>query len=291
MKGNKKKILALTFIFSSLLLLATTQFPPWDVPAEANDVENPTIADKKTLEEGKEFYDLNCKACHGEKGLGDGVIPSGDFTSKVFTDQTDGAIFYKLKEGRGQMPSFKTMPETDLWHVIHYIRTFAAPKEIVDLKDASLVMEFKEADSAKYVIATVYEILENGDQTPAREIKVNFYIKRYFADMLIGGNRNYTDENGSVIISCPQGVPGDEGIIEVIAKVEDSEFNPAEVSESIAWGVEKKPYWNEDRQLWKNNDYVPLWLLALYFGITGGILLAIAYVLLLVFKIRKAGGR
>lgn len=282
------KLLALSFVFSSMLLIVSAQFPPWEVPAEANELENPSVNDKKTLEAGKAFYDINCKACHGATGLGDGVIPSGNFTSKVFTDQTDGALFYKLMEGRGQMPSFKAMPESDLWNVIIYIRTLAEPQEKVIRKDATIVLEFEEGDSLNYVTARVYEILEDGEQTAAKEIKVNFYIKRYFADMLIGGSRNYTNEEGSVKISFPQNVPGEEGILKVVARVEDTEYNPVSITQDVAWGIEKETYWNEDRQLWKNNDYVPIWLLALYFGITGGILLAIGYVMLLVMKIRKA---
>ncbi|MDT8392481.1 MAG: cytochrome c [Bacteroidales bacterium] len=290
MKGiQKKKIFVLTFILSGLLLIATAQFPPWNVPAEVNDLENPTTADKKSLEAGKSFYELNCQACHGQGGLGDGVIPSGNMTTKAFSDQTDGALFWKLQQGRGQMPSFRAAADTDLWNVINYIRTFAEPLEDVVRKDASIVLIFSESDSAKYVSAQVYEILENGEQTPAREIKVNFYIKRYFADMLIGGNRNYTTEDGTVSISFPEGIPGEEGKLAVIARVEDSEFNPAEIAQEVAWGIEKETYWNEDRQLWKNNDYVPVWLMISFFGVTAGILLAIAYVLMLVMKIRKAG--
>ncbi|RLD39847.1 MAG: hypothetical protein DRI83_00480 [Bacteroidetes bacterium] len=290
MKGtNKKKILALTFIFSSLLVLASTQFPPWDVPAEANDLENPITVDKKNLDAGKTFFDLSCKACHGATGLGDGAVPSGDFTTKAFTAQTDGAIFWKIQQGRGLMPSFKAMPETSLWQAIIYIRTLATPQEVVAMKNASIVIEFDESNNKKLVTAKVYEILENGEQTPAKEVRVNFFIKRYFADMLIGGSNNYTDENGNVSISFPEGVPGKEGKLQVMAKLDDSGFNPAVLTEEVAWGVEKAAYWNDNRQLWKNNDFVPLWLLITFFGVIGGILIAILYVLLQVVKIRKLG--
>ena len=150
-------------------------------------------------------------------------------------------------------------------------------------------MEFMEGDSLNLVTAKVYEILENGEQTPAREIKVNFYVKRYFADMLIGGSRNYTDEQGSVSITFPEGIPGEEGVLRVVARVEDTEYKPVEQTQEVAWGTKKETYWNEKRALWKNNDYVPMWLLISFFGVTGGILLAIGYVLTLVMKIRKAG--
>jgi mono/diheme cytochrome c family protein len=290
MRGKyKQSIIILTFLLSGLVLIATAQFPPWDVPAEANEVENPVEADKKSLEEGKAFYEMNCQACHGASGLGDGVIPSGNMTSKEFTDQTDGALFWKLQEGRGQMPSFSAADDEELWNVINYIRTFAEPVEVIERRDATLVLEFTEEDTNRFVGATVYEILEDGTKTPAKEIKVNFYIKRYFANMLIGGSRNYTNENGSVRISFPESIPGEESKLIVIARIEDFEFNPVEIAQEVAWGIEKETYWNEKRALWKNNDYVPIWLKASFFGVLGGILLAIGYVMMLVMKIRKAG--
>jgi len=217
------------------------------------------------------------------------VIPSGDFTAKKFTDQTDGALFYKLQQGRGQMPSFRAAPETELWNVINYIRTFSEVKVDIVRKNATVVMEFEEGDSLNMVTARVYELLENGESTPAKEIKVSFYIRRYFADMLIGGSRNYTNDEGTVSISFPEGLPGEDGLLTVIARVEDSEFNPAETTADIAWGTVKETYWNDSRQLWKNNEYVPIWLLGLFFGTLGGIMLAIGYVLMLVLKIYKAG--
>lgn len=290
MKGiNKNKILAITFIFSSLMLLASTQFPPWDVPAEANDIANPTEVNKKSLEEGKAFYDITCKACHGEKALGDGVIPSANLTTKAFSDQTDGAIFFKMQQGRGQMPAFKALAESKLWYAINYIRSLAGPAKEVILKDAALRLEFQEAEQGNFAAALVYEILENGDKLPLKGVKVNFYIKRYFADLPIGGNNNYSDENGSVMITFPEEIPGEDGILEVVARIEDAEYTPAETEASIGWGTEKAAYWNDDRALWKNNEHVPWWVLFSYFGISGGVMLTILYVLLQVRKISKLG--
>jgi mono/diheme cytochrome c family protein len=45
--------------------------------------------------------------------------------------QSDGALFYKITEGRGPMPSFKTtLTEQQRWDVVNHIRTLApkAPK-------------------------------------------------------------------------------------------------------------------------------------------------------------------
>jgi len=83
MKGNIRILLALTFFLSSVVIVVFAQFPAWDVPAKVNEQTCPVEIDKKALEAGKAVYNLNCKACHGETGLGDGVIPSGDFTAKA----------------------------------------------------------------------------------------------------------------------------------------------------------------------------------------------------------------
>jgi hypothetical protein len=49
----------------------------------------------------------------------------GDFTSATFQKQTDGEIFYKTAEGRGDMPSYKKkIPDAqDIWDIVNFMRT------------------------------------------------------------------------------------------------------------------------------------------------------------------------
>jgi len=280
-------ILVSVLFFASLLLLAqSVDFPPWPVPDEANEITNPVPADKKSLEEGMAFYNINCKACHGDYGLGDGVIPAANLISKATQDQTDGAWFYKLQEGRGQMPSFRTAKETDLWNVINYMRSLATPREEIVRKNAVMKLVFTGGDSLNEVTAMVYEIMEDSSEMPAGEMKVGFFVKRLFGDLRIGGDRTYTDDQGKVTIAFPDDLPGDsEGRLTVIVRLEDMEFNPLEIQESIDWGLTKGTYWTEKRALWKDNAYVPWWVLLSYAGITGGVWITIIYVMLQLKKI------
>ena len=71
-----------------------------------------------------------CSVCHGPKGKGDGMAGAGltpkptDLTSEVVQSQTDGAIFWKISEGRAPMASYKSaIPEKNRWEIINYIRT------------------------------------------------------------------------------------------------------------------------------------------------------------------------
>ena len=38
--------------------------------------------------------------------------------------QTDGAIFHKVRTGRGSMPGFRTaLDENDVWHLVNFLRS------------------------------------------------------------------------------------------------------------------------------------------------------------------------
>ncbi len=281
------------FAGSSLLLISlfvvaqTNSFPPWLVPEDAENVENPIPIDKKTIGEGMAFYNINCKACHGENANGKGVIPAGDLLSLETQSQTDAELFYKIQEGRGQMPGFHMMKETDLWHVINYIGSLIGEQEEIICKNAIVKMVFREDDKLNQITATVYEITNDSTEIPAKDIKVNMYIKRYFGDLLINPEKHYTDENGMLTVEFPEGIPGKDEELTIIVRVEDMEYNPVEISRTVKWGVQKETYWTEARALWKNNDYVPMWLLISFIAIVGGVWLVIIFVMLQLKKIHN----
>ena len=71
-----------------------------------------------------------CFVCHGPKGKGDGMAGAGltpkptNLTTEEFQSQSDGAIFWKITEGRAPMASYKTsIPEKKRWEIVNYIRT------------------------------------------------------------------------------------------------------------------------------------------------------------------------
>ncbi len=109
---------------------------PWKVPASADQKKNPIPAEAQSLASGKEIYVQNCLPCHGVSGKGDGPAsralekrPGNLTDAKLMNTQTDGALFWKISEGRGPMPQWKdAFAEEDLWRVINYIRTLASKK-------------------------------------------------------------------------------------------------------------------------------------------------------------------
>jgi mono/diheme cytochrome c family protein len=101
----------------------------WVAPADADKKTNPNASDPKSLATGKDIFIQKCAICHGKKGKGDGPKsaeldkPVPDFTKGDFSKQSDGAIFWKIAEGRKPMPSFKSeLSEVQRWQVIIYLR-------------------------------------------------------------------------------------------------------------------------------------------------------------------------
>jgi mono/diheme cytochrome c family protein len=122
-----------TILMTAVFVLGFTAFASaqdFKIPAKDKAMKSPIESNKETLKEGKAIFDMHCKACHGAKGLGDGPKAKsmkgdlGDFSSAKFQAQTDGELFYIVKEGKGDHPSFaKKLSDEDKWLCIVYVRS------------------------------------------------------------------------------------------------------------------------------------------------------------------------
>ena len=122
--------IAMIAVVFGLLSFIGGERKPWPVAAGDAAKVNPLKASATTEGEGKELYIAKCQSCHGKTGLGDGPKAktlegsAGDFTTKDYQSQTDGALFYKTYKGRDEMPAYKGKLEDDeIWKIIIYTRT------------------------------------------------------------------------------------------------------------------------------------------------------------------------
>ena len=125
------KILFASFVFLLVVSFSVYQGKPWPVPDKAAKTPNPVKSNAASVAAGKALWIQHCSSCHGKTGLGDGnkaaqlkTSPS-DFTKASFQAQPDGSMFYKIAEGREDMPSFKKkIPEQeDIWSLVNFTRT------------------------------------------------------------------------------------------------------------------------------------------------------------------------
>jgi mono/diheme cytochrome c family protein len=118
-------------LFLGLIVFASVaQKGPWIAPKEANTIKNPIAGNEASIVAAKTLYTANCGPCHGNKGKGDGPAAQGlnpkpaDHTSVAVQSQTDGAIFWKMSEGRSPMPGYKKIfTDEQRWGLVNYIRT------------------------------------------------------------------------------------------------------------------------------------------------------------------------
>lgn len=134
-KSALKSQSLLAFIVVTLIVTASSfallQTAEWNAPESSKTVKNPIPSDSASIAAGKIVYSKECLSCHGKKGLGDGPnaitldkSPEPLNIAKVKA-QTDGELFWKIKEGKKPMPSTKTtLNDEQRWKVINYIRTF-----------------------------------------------------------------------------------------------------------------------------------------------------------------------
>lgn len=108
---------------------STQQDGEWVAPPSADKLVNPLANDLKAQEKGKKIYHKLCWTCHGKQGKGDGPASAAlnpkaaDHTSEKVQSQSDGAIYWKISNGRGMMPVYsQILSKTERWQVTTYIR-------------------------------------------------------------------------------------------------------------------------------------------------------------------------
>ena len=136
MKTTQKSQYLLVLLMASMVLYSFTfyQAKPWDVPEAYAKKANLVKSDGESVQNGKALWSKHCASCHGKKGAGDGSKAAeletemNDFSKDDVQKQTDGALFYKILEGRDDMPPFKKKipDEEDIWSLVNYARTLKA---------------------------------------------------------------------------------------------------------------------------------------------------------------------
>ncbi|MFA6944874.1 MAG: cytochrome c [Pedobacter sp.] len=130
------RFVILLICLSTLVLSFTgihdAQPPPWKAPVWADTLYNPYAVEPLTLPQAQEVYNLYCVSCHGNQGQGlvqehtSQEVP--DFKNEAIMKQSDGALFWKIREGRGIMPGFKSkLSDEQYWQLVEYIRDLSKP--------------------------------------------------------------------------------------------------------------------------------------------------------------------
>ena len=115
--------------------LAASKTGAWAAPKSQDALQNPLKDDPAAVLEGKKIFTATCAICHGETGKGNGAASvaldprPANFLSINVRNESDGAIFWKMTQGRPPMASYKTLlTETQRWQLVEYIRKLEEKK-------------------------------------------------------------------------------------------------------------------------------------------------------------------
>jgi hypothetical protein len=100
------------------------------VPGTTNFVESsPVPVTAELLKRGQQQFTIYCAPCHGQTGLGDGVVKKFGMATirsvhePIVVRQGDGEIFNTISHGKLTMQGYAAqIPVEDRWAVVAYVR-------------------------------------------------------------------------------------------------------------------------------------------------------------------------
>jgi mono/diheme cytochrome c family protein len=128
---------AIVFILLLILSFVKTQTvfaqpSAWKAPAFVDTIHNPVPFSGPEMEDAKKIYNTTCWTCHGLDGKGTGpasvaITPKpADHTSQAVQSESDGALFWKISVGKGNMQPYRTLLTVkQRWALVNFIRTFS----------------------------------------------------------------------------------------------------------------------------------------------------------------------
>ncbi|HXI69806.1 MAG TPA: cytochrome c [Verrucomicrobiae bacterium] len=112
---------------------------------------NPLVVDAKSLQRGREQFDIYCAPCHGRLGDGNGITKKIGAMPAVINlhdqriiDMTDGEIFNTITHGKGLMGAYgPIVAAQDRWAIVAYTRALelswlGSPDELTAEQRATL---------------------------------------------------------------------------------------------------------------------------------------------------------
>lgn len=308
---NLLKCKQMRFMNKNITLLVCTVFfsfqnvlsqEEWVVPADKKGKVSPFKFTDETKKKGKKIFQSNCTSCHGTPGKGDfqkNLIPvPGDPATDKFQLQTDGALFYKITTGRGQMMAFKdALSDEERWQVISFIRSFnpkyVQPEPVEPPKGIysgmSIDLKFDYETTGKKIKVTVNGTKE-AKTNPLSGIEIKLFALRYFGNLPVDEPQT-TDNNGIVYFNYKDSIPGDSlGNVAFLAKVNTEGLEGVKKDTLLKIGKVVIPKSLIDtRAMWTIRSQAPVWLILSYSLVVIGVWAVLFYIIYLIVQIRKKG--
>lgn len=298
--NNRKLPYLLLTVF---LITVTGSFAQeeWIVPENDKGKLSKFEFDEQAKTTGEAIYMINCKSCHGTPGKGDFLttlvpMPS-DPAGESIQSNMDGELYYKIRIGRGPMPSFKNvLTPNQIWNLIAYLRSFnnsyiqeiAQRIEGMELKWEDIEILLSVLGESKGIQAKVVGMEASGT-SPVPGADIQLFAKRTFGNILI--EESVTNDQGIAQFTSPEDLPGDpEGNLQLLARLTDEEtYGSITKDTAMIVGMPLVPVsLVAKRAMWNKLAMAPYWVLITYIAgvlIVWGLIFFVMVELRSIFKI------
>ena len=185
--------------------------------------------------------------------------------------------------------SLLTLDSTNTYNITISFKgndAFKRASKSISFKDAKIKANIITKDSVHYISATLLDA--STDSILANRL-LNVQVQRLFRPLPIGKEFNSTDENGTILVSIEEGIPGVDGKLtfEVVLK-ESDDYGTVKALIEAPIGVpivEESTF--DKRTMWSPRNKTPLFLLIVPNLLIIGMWGIIVYLTVNLFKISK----
>jgi hypothetical protein len=289
----RKTLLILAAVLNTFITLSGQE---WIVPDNRRGRLSPFPFNEDTRKAGETSYNTNCLSCHGNPGKGNVinlVPPPPDPSTEKFQKNTDGEIFYKIAEGRLQMPAFRNvLNSTEIWNIVSFIRSFnRAYKQVVmpvitssAYPGAEIILRLGFMPDDTSVVVRALAVTEQSS-VPVTDAGLRLFVKRTFGFMPVD-EEQFTDNNGLAKFRLPDGLPGDTaGNLNFSARFSDEdsfgEFSRDTIMKAGELTIPVSLV--AQRAMWNKSRMAPVWVIAVYLC---GVLAVWGFIFFILLKLR-----
>lgn len=165
--------------------------------------------------------------------------------------------------------------------------SFSRASKSLSFRDAAIEAKLITEDSINYISAT---LIDNSTDSLIVGALLRVQIQRLFNPLRIGEEYNITDDDGMVVVSIPEGIPGVDGnlIFEVVLSESDDFGTVKAIFQAPVGSIKVDESTFDQRAMWSPRNKTPLFMLIFPNLLILGIWGIIIYLIINLFKIAKS---
>lgn len=165
--------------------------------------------------------------------------------------------------------------------------SFKRASKSLSFRDAAIEAKLVTEDSINYISAT---LVDKSTDSVIVGALLRVQVQRLFKPLKIGEEYNITDDDGTVVVTIPEGIPGEDGnlTIEVVLNESDAFGTVKALVQAPVGSIKVDESKFDQRTMWSPRNKTPLFMLIFPNLLILGVWIIIIYLIINLFKIAKS---